>query len=328
MRYSVIIPVYNAEKTLNRCVDSLLAENYPDCEIILVNDGSKDRSGEICHDYAERFPNIVYIEKENGGVSTARNAGLDHARGEYVVFVDSDDYVTPDFFGIMDEYISRSDTDLCLFSYCSDDGNNKRNQVFTAAQYTSRAEAMPALVDAICRKTINMPWAKRYRRNIIEEHKLRFPVGASVAEDRVFNICYSFYINSFQISDRMLYCVNTENGASLSRKRHDDLHQQFAITDRYFENELKNAPIPESEKEMYRRAANFGDCRYIYHEAKLLLADHVAWLERQKTLGKLCDAINRRHMKYPSTRYCTLVTLPVRLRLTGVIDAIAWKLTR
>ena len=79
---------------------------------------------------------------------------------------------------------------------------------------------------------------------------------------------------------------------------------------------------------MYRRAANFGDCRYIYHEAKLMFADRVGWLERQKRLGKLCDAINRRHMKYPNTRYCTLITLPVRLRLTCVIDAIAWKLTR
>ena len=328
IKYSVIIPVYNAEKTLNRCVDSLLAENYPDCEIILINDGSKDRSGEICRDYADRCANIVYIEKENGGVSTARNAGLDHARGEYIVFVDSDDYVTPGFFRGMDEHGIRADADLCHFSFCSDDGKGKRDLISAAAYYASRKEAMPALVDAICRKEINMPWSKRYRRSIIEEHKLRFPVGASVAEDRVFNICYSFYINSFQISDSVVYCVNTENEASLSRKRHDDLHQQFTITDQYFENELKCAPISEKEKEMYRQAVNFGDCRYIYHEAKLLHADQIGWLERQKRLGKKCDEINSRHMTYPQTRYCTLITLPVRLRLTWVIDAIAWKLTR
>lgn len=328
MRYSVIIPVYQAEKTLNRCVESMLAENYPDCEIILINDGSKDRSGEICHDYAERCTNIVYIDKENGGVSTARNAGLDLARGEYIVFVDSDDHVAHYFFQTMDELLDSGDADLCLCSFSIDDGEIRSDLVLRDVFYASRAEAMPAIVDAICRKTINGPVAKIYRRSIIEEHHLRFPVGASIAEDRVFNIRYTFYINSLQFSDRKLYCVNTDNENSLSRKRHDDLQEQFLVTRRYFENALDEAPIPENEKEQYRRAVNFGDCRYIYHEAKLMFADQVGWLERQKKLGRLCGAINRRHMKYPNTRYCALITMPVRLRLTWVIDVIAWKLTR
>lgn len=327
MRYSVIIPVYQAEKTLNRCVDSLLAENYTDCEIILVNDGSKDRSGEICQAYADRCANVVYIEKENGGVSTARNAGLDLARGEYIVFVDSDDYVMPGFFEAMDSERDKTDADLVMFSYTKDSGEIKAVSEGSSTLLSGREALMPAVNDAICRKTINMPWAKRYKRCIIEEKCLRFPVGASVAEDRVFNICYSFYINNIQISNRTVYCVNTENENSLSRKRHDDLQEQFLVTRRYFENALDEALIPENEKEQYRRAVNFGDCRYIYHEAKLLLADQVGWLERQKKLGRKCDAINRRHMKYPSTRYCTLITLPVRLRLTWVIDVIAWKLT-
>ena len=328
MRYSVIVPVYQAEKTLNRCVDSLLAEKYPDCEIILVNDGSKDRSGEICAAYAEAFPCVRAVGKENGGVSTARNMGLDLARGDYVVFVDSDDSVTPGFFRCMDEIHDRDDADLCLCSFCTDDGKTKREQHFKDAFLSSRTEAMPALINAICRKTINTPWAKRYKRSIIEEHGIRFPVGASVAEDRFFNIRYSFYINSLQFSDRIVYCVNTENDNSLSRKRHDDLHRQFAAARGYFDDALAVAPIPETEKEQYRRAVNFGDCRYIYHEAKLMLADRVGWMERQKRLGKKCDEINSRHMKYPQTRYCTLITLPVRLRLTCVIDAIAKKLIR
>ena len=109
---------------------------------------------------------------------------------------------------------------------------------------------------------------------------------------------------------------------------HEDIFKQFAVADRCFEERLQTAPLSEKEKEQYRRAVNFGSCRYIYHEAKLLLADRVCWQERQKKLGRLCDAINSKQMKYPDTRYCTLITLPVRLRLTWVIDAIAWKLTR
>ncbi len=328
IKYSVIIPVYNAEKTLERCVSSLLSENYPDCEIILVNDGSTDHSAELCADYANADSRVRFFSKENGGVSTARNAGLDLAVGEYVLFVDSDDYVLPGFFDKLDREREKTDADLVMFSYCVDKGEKKETCSFSPAVRCGREELMPRVVGAICRKTINMPWAKQYRRSIIEEHQLRFPVGASVAEDRVFNICYSFYIDSLQFSDKVLYCVDTGNENSLSRKRHSDLNKQFAVTRQYFKDHLNDAPIPESEKEQYRRAVNFGSCRYIYHEAKLLHANNVGWWERQKKLGRLCDSINRRHLKYPDTSYCRKITLPVRLRLTWLIDAIAWKLTR
>ena len=93
-------------------------------------------------------------------------------------------------------------------------------------------------------------------------------------------------------------------------------------------NEPQLSSASEQEKENYRRAYNFGHCRSIYHDAKLLIQDHVGWFARQKRLGQICDHINRKHMQYPNTRYCKLVTLPVRLRLTPVIDAIAWRLTR
>lgn len=328
IKYSVIIPVYNAEKTLIRCVSSLLSENYPDCEIILVNDGSTDHSAELCADYANADSRVRFFSKENGGVSTARNAGLDLAEGEYVLFVDSDDYVLPGFFDKLDREREKTDADLVMFSYRVDKGEKKETCSFSPAVRCGREELMPRVVGAICSKSINTPWAKQYRRSIIEEHQLRFPVGASVAEDRVFNICYSFYIDSLQFSDKVLYCVDTGNENSLSRKRHSDLNKQFAVTRQFFEDRLNDAPIPESEKEQYRRAVNFGSCRYIYHEAKLLHADKVGWLKRQIEIGRLCDSINRRHLKYPDTRYCRKITFPVRLRLTWLIDAIAWKLTR
>ena len=328
MKYSVIIPVYNAEQTLARCLDSLLAEHYSDVEIILVNDGSKDSSGSICREYTEKHSNIRCIDKENGGVSTARNAGLDIASGDFVLFVDSDDYVLPGFFSILDDALRKSPCDLVQFSYCFDNGTEKRNRIYTPKAAFSREQAFPMLIDAMCRKSINGPVAKLYHRELIEAFHIRFPEGASVAEDRAFNIHYSFYVQSYSVSDQVLYCVSTENQDSLTRGKNRDLQKEFAITGKYFQDSLQNAPIPKSEKEQYRRAANFGDCRFIYHEAKQLFWAHIGWLERQKRLGKMCDAINRKKMKYPHTRYSTLITLPVRLRLTPVIDAIAWKLTR
>ena len=97
-RYSVIVPIYNAESTLLHCIDSLVKQPIADYELILVNDGSTDRSGDICWDYAARYPQIRYFQKENGGVSSARNLGLERAKGEYILFVDSDDYVEPDMY--------------------------------------------------------------------------------------------------------------------------------------------------------------------------------------------------------------------------------------
>ena len=96
-KVSVIIPVYNVEKYLPQCIDSILAQTFTDFELILVNDGSKDCSGNICDEYAQKDSRIVVIHKENGGASSARNRGLDIAKGEWISFIDSDDYVTPNY---------------------------------------------------------------------------------------------------------------------------------------------------------------------------------------------------------------------------------------
>lgn len=326
IKYSVIIPVYNAEKTIRRCMNSLLNGRH-DAEIILVNDGSTDLSGEICERCTVEHSNIKYISKENGGVSTARNTGLDVATGQYVLFVDSDDYVAPEFFSILDQALENAPCDLIQFSSCYFDGLTKRDRQYESLVVETREQLMPHIVNAICKKTINGPVAKLYRRDIIDDNHIRFPEGASVAEDRVFNIKYSFFIQSYAVSDQILYCISTENDDSLTRGRQNNLKQQFEITGNYFREALSAAPVSEEEKEQYQQAYNFGDCRSIYHDAKLMHLDHVSWVQRQKQLGKLCDEINRKHMRYPKSRYCTLVTLPVRLRLTPVIDTIAWKLT-
>lgn len=94
MKYSVIIPVYNAARTLRRCLDSLVDQSFDDYELLLINDGSTDGSDAICREYANVYPCIRYFAKENGGVSSARNLGLEQAKGEYILFVDSDDWLS------------------------------------------------------------------------------------------------------------------------------------------------------------------------------------------------------------------------------------------
>ena len=98
---SVIVPVYNTELYLHRCIDSILSQTFTDFELLLINDGSTDRSGEICDEYAGKDKRVRVFHKENGGVSSARNIGLDEARGEWIAFVDSDDWVSPKLLEIL-----------------------------------------------------------------------------------------------------------------------------------------------------------------------------------------------------------------------------------
>ena len=326
VKYSVIIPVYNAEKTLRRCVDSLLNRLREDTEIILVDDGSPDKSGEICAAYAAAFQQIQHIKKTNGGVSSARNAGLDAAQGKFVIFVDSDDYVSPTLYQDIDAVLQEDDWDLIRFSYCVDDGSSLAKRVMQPAAFRTRQQALPKIIDDICSKALNGPVAKVYNREILDREQIRFPLGASVAEDRAFNIHYSLFVERYLISDCIAYFVNTENENSLSRKHHEDLSKQFQIADNYNEEALQKAKIPDKEKETYRRAINFGRCRGIYKYAKDLRRDQIGWLQRQRALWKRCGEINRRKMRYPGTRYCRLITLPVRLRQTWAIDLAAKRL--
>lgn len=120
---SIIIPVYNVEQYLPECLSSILCQTYKDIEIILVNDGSTDRSGELCRAAAESDNRVVLIEQKNAGLSAARNAGLDRASGEYIMFVDSDDYVSPYMVETMLKSIEDADMVMCRF--CITDGDRK-----------------------------------------------------------------------------------------------------------------------------------------------------------------------------------------------------------
>lgn len=326
-KYSVIIPVYKAEGTLKRCVDSLLCRPREDVEIILVNDGSPDGSGAICEQYAAQYPQVRYLYKENGGVSTARNLGLQNAAGTYITFVDSDDFVSEDYFSAFDAALQSRDWDSIQMSYWRTDGVTVSAVIRKPFRAASRSELSSAVINAICAKTINPPWAKVYKRSIIAGNSLHFPEGASIAEDRAFNIAYSTHIDSYCVCDVPVYYVSTENQESLSRRRQDDLEAQFGITGAYAEEAIAGAPISEAEKEQYRAALHFGVCRGIYKTAKDLHRARIPFFKRIRTIRARCREINAHGYSYPATRYCRLISLPVRLRLALVIDAMAWKLT-
>lgn len=178
---SVIVPVYNVEEYLPRCVDSILTQPYQNLEIILVEDGTKDSSGMICDEYAAKDPRIRVIHKENGGLSSARNAGIDIARGEYFAFLDSDDWIEPDFYERMLALAKKYDTKLvCAGRYDVDSRTGKktvglcppREEVISAGELVKRIFTWDNIDSAA--------WDKLYHRSLFAE--IRYPVG-KIVED-------------------------------------------------------------------------------------------------------------------------------------------------
>lgn len=170
---SIIVPVYNAAPNLSACIESILNQTLKNIEIILINDGSKDNSGEICDDYALRDNRIKVLHKKNGGVSSARNAGLALATGEYIGWVDADDYIEPDMFEFLYQLAITYNADIAECGYASVDGDK-----VTVANFGKGLEYGEGRF--ITQKYLEADiyyglWNKIFRRNLL--NKVRFPEG-------------------------------------------------------------------------------------------------------------------------------------------------------
>jgi glycosyltransferase involved in cell wall biosynthesis len=174
---SVIIPIYNVEQYLRRCLDSIVNQTYTNLEIILVDDGSPDKSPQICDEYASRDNRIIVIHKENGGLSDARNAGLDICKGEFISFVDSDDWVSQDYINELYSSIKNSHADIAIVNHTHVTDNFKinteSNQNYTIKLF-SKQQALFKLI-AKQHQPFVVSWGKLYRKELF--NNIRFPVG-------------------------------------------------------------------------------------------------------------------------------------------------------
>ena len=184
---SVIVPVYNAEKYLHKCVDSILNQTFADFELLLVDDGSPDQCGTICDAYAAQDPRVKVIHKSNGGVSEARNVGLDKAQGNYISFIDPDDWVEPDLFRSAVDFCKTKQTDIVCFEVCIVRKNKKKFHYRFAADCVF--EAKDALVKILTDVIDNSPCNKIYRKAVW--NNVRFPVGRRYED--VATIYKTFY---------------------------------------------------------------------------------------------------------------------------------------
>ena len=167
-KVSVIVPIYNVEGYIEKCLETLVNQTLDDIEIILVNDGSKDNSALIAKKYLEKYPEkIVYLEKENGGLSDARNYGMPYAKGEYIAFLDSDDYVEKDMYEKMYEIAKKENSDMVECDFYWEYPDKKKEDI--GKIYSGK--------DEMLEKIRVVAWNKLIKREILEKTKIQFPKG-------------------------------------------------------------------------------------------------------------------------------------------------------
>lgn len=221
---SIIVPVYNAEGTIRRCIESILHQTYPDFELLLVDDGSSDRSGAICDEYAGQDSRITVFHKENGGVSAARNLALDRARGTFLQFLDSDDWITADATQLLVRAAEENGCDLVISDFyrvvgerVSAKGDIEEETVLSREEFAAHMMENPADF------YYGVLWNKLFRRAIVEEHRLRMDEEISWCEDFLFNLEYIRYAQRFYaLSVPLYYYVKTKGslaspGMSISK---------------------------------------------------------------------------------------------------------------
>ena len=255
---SIIIPVYNAEDTLPRCVDSILNQTFTDFELLLVDDGSADASGAICDCYAAKDSRVRVFHQANSGVSASRNLALDQARGDYLQFLDSDDWITPDATSCLVRAMEGGPCDMVISDFyrvvgerVSQKGDIEEDGILTREEYAAHMMENPADF------YYGVLWNKLYRRNIVEEHHLRMDPEISWCEDFMFNLEYIRYAEHFRaIQIPIYYYVKTKGSlASQSMSISKTVKMKLMVFEdyhRFFRTVLDDAEYEKCRLKVYR----------------------------------------------------------------------------
>lgn len=218
---SVIVPVYNADKHLHCCIDSILAQSFTDFELLLIDDGSKDSSGRICDEYATKDSRVRVFHKENGGVSSARNLALDKVQGEWIAFIDADDYVKKEYLIDLynDAVANNADFVIQDFEFVKENGT-VIDRWYKSVEGVYLKEDIIRLVKEQSLETRGYSVSKLFASSIIRQHVIRYPLGVRFGEDSCFVFQYLTFVNCTCCSAKSNYCYIDHPGSAIHRK-HD-----------------------------------------------------------------------------------------------------------
>lgn len=241
---SIVVPVYNAEQYIGRCLDSILKSTYRDFEIIIVDDGSTDQSSQICKKYSRGEERIKFFIQKHKGVSVARNKGIDESQGEWIVFVDADDMISMDFLQLIIEYES-SAQDLLLFDYVKLTHGFEENELFISDSpkviLNYGKEDRILLINKLLsmnqlakKRNVSLlsSWGKAYRRDVIVRHSIRFLDDIIIGEDRLFNIEYLLRIRFCTYIAKEVYYMRIHSGSVMRSFNLNYLQNDYSYQDK------------------------------------------------------------------------------------------------
>lgn len=255
---SVIVPVYNVEKYLEKCLNSLVNQTLENIEIIVVNDGTKDNSEKIIEKFKEMYPEkIVYLKKGNGGLSDARNYGMPYAKGEYIAFLDSDDYVEKDMYKEMYEIAKKEDSDMVECDFIWEYPNKSKEDI--GKIYNGKKEMIE--------KVRVVAWNKLIKKSFLEETQIQFPKGLRY-EDIEFTYKLIPYLNKVSfLKKTFIHYTQREN--SISNMQNEKTGEIFTVLDNVIEYYKEKNFYEEYKEELEYMYTRFLLCRSLLRMVKI-----------------------------------------------------------
>lgn len=287
--FSVIVPVYNAAHTIERCVDSIASSGGDDVQIILIEDCSKDHSWEVCCSLAKKYRTVIALRNErNRGVSYTRNRGLEAAQGEYLLFVDSDDWVEPQWASLL---LAQAQSDplwmpVCGFQIEDDAMPEKRLCVWSECGTVEQVPLKRAF-DLLDRVLLQQLWTKAYRRDIIRQNRIRFDETQTMGEDLQFVLDYleAAKLMGFSMISQPLYHYSSNTGT---------LMRSFGLVDRREEYErLARLGRLTADPVRYEKALDALKKNHVYHILRSKLPRHKKRALAKEILGREAAAYCR-----------------------------------
>lgn len=270
---SISVPVYNAEKYLRRCLDSLVGQTFRDLEIIIVDDGSTDNSPAICDEYADRDPRVHVIHQANGGSASARQTALQHSQGEYTIACDSDDTMDVAMIERLYAHARAHNSDICFCNFRRDYADRQENTHYSQPRDNDEmlAQILTGRVHAsLCNKLI--------RRRLYIDHDINFLPGLNMMEDVSVMFRLVYFAHTLSFIDEALYFYNKQNSTSYTTVFHDSYARQYIMLDRLITEFFSSHPTsPEVARAIACKRSGLR-CSLLLHGSNAALQTHSVFL--------------------------------------------------
>lgn len=281
---SIIIPCYNAEKTIGKCISSLLNQTYNNLEIIVINDGSTDKTGDKLQHISDKDDRITILDQVNSGISSARNSGMKVAKGDFYSFVDADDYVEPDYLSKLFSNISGADLALCRYSSQTGSTNCHHNVITVEDVFREMMVPQENIAAFV--------WNRLYRASIIRDHKMIFNEAVYACEDTLFNFQYMQYVRKVGVCGEILYHYVINDSSTMFRKSFNEKKITANIAFKYM---LRN-----SREKKYRRWVEVAAMWYnLILKKQIFGSQYIATSKEMETINKMLSLDSRAFMAAP-----------------------------